>query len=308
MRPFLAILGPTASGKSAFAHELAAQWDAEIISCDSMQVYRGLTVGVAKPTPEERARFHYHLVDIRELHEPWNANLHALAARQILATARNTGRRVILAGGTGLYAKTVIYGLDLEPSDKPLAAALEDDWRKNGPGGLTDELRAFDASLAERVAGNPRRLLRTIEILRLTGDAPRWWRNTRQPETAAPEWRQIVLMPEPAHHRQLIEERTRAMLRAGWIEEARDLYAAGLAQAPTARQALGYATIRDYLDGRLASLEALEHALVAQTWQYARRQRTWFRHQHPGAQMVPVEPGAAGRQRLDQLLAACGRR
>lgn len=303
--PFIAILGPTASGKSALACELAAHLSADLISCDSMQVYRGLDIGTAKPSLAERQRIPHHLVDFLDIHEPWDANRHAAAARRLLDTARRAGRPVILVGGTGLYAKTVIYELPLEPSDKRLAAEIEAAWREHGAGRLLAEVAACSRPLADKVGENPRRLLRTVEIIRLTGAPPRWWQNTLNNPglVAAPDWCQLILMPEPAFHRQTILARTQEMLRAGWIEEAKRLYARGLDQTPTARQALGYGVIRDYLDGKLASVAELTTRIGAQTWQYARRQKTWFRHQHPGARLVALT-AASDRQRLVAELAS----
>jgi tRNA dimethylallyltransferase len=296
--PFIAILGPTASGKSALACELAAHLSADLISCDSMQVYRGLDIGTAKPSLMERQRIPHHLIDLLDIHEPWDANRHAVAARRLLDAARRAGRPVILVGGTGMYAKTVIYDLPLEPSDKHLAAEIEAVWREHGAERLLAEVAACSRPLADKVGENPRRLLRTVEIIRLTGAPPQWWQKTLNPGlVAAPDWCQLILMPEPAYHRQAILERTQEMLGAGWIEEARRLYAHGLDQTPTARQALGYGAIRDYLDGRLASVAELTTRIGAQTWQYARRQKTWFRHQHPGARLVTL-PTAPDRQRL----------
>ena len=294
----MAILGPTASGKSELASELATHLAADLISCDSMQVYSGLDIGTAKPSLAEQQRRPHHLIDLLDIHEPWDANRHAVAARRLLNAARRGGRPVILVGGTGLYAKTVIYDLPLEPSDKRLAAELETVWRQHGTSRLLAEVAACSSPLAEQVGKNPRRLLRTVEIIRLTRAPPHWWQKTLNPGLlAAPDWCQLILMPEPALHRQAILARTQEMLRAGWIEEARHLYAHGLAQTPTARQALGYGIIRDYLDGRLTSVAELTARISAQTWQYARRQKTWFRHQHPGARLVTLT-AVPDRQRL----------
>lgn len=306
MKPFIAILGPTASGKSALACELAARLAADLLSCDSMQVYRGLDIGTAKPSLAERQRIPHHLIDLVDIHEPWDANRHAAAARRLLDAARQAGRPVILVGGTGLYAKTVIYGLPLEPGDKRLAAVIEATWRRHGAGQLLAEVAACSRPLADHVGENPRRLLRTVEIIRLTGAPPQWWKNTLNPSLAAPpDWHQLILMPEPAFHRQAILARTREMLNAGWIDEAKRLYAQGLDQTPTARQALGYGAIRDYLDGKLASVAELTTRIGAQTWQYARRQKTWFRHQHPGARLVTLTASPDRQRLLTELVAVC---
>lgn len=309
MSPTLvAILGPTASGKSAVALALAQRLGGEIVSCDSMQVYRGLDIGTAKPTPAERQLVPHHLLDVLDLGEPCTAkrfrDLAEAAIREILAR----GRWPILCGGTGLYARALLYGLDLAPHDETLAAALRQGWE--APGGaaaLAAELAQADPASVACAQGNPRRLLRALEILRLTGTPPSQLR-TRQPlpDYVGPEF---VLMPSPELTRRLVAPRTRAMLDGGWLEETAALVDRGLLASPTAGQALGYPEVAAYLRGEIATRAELEERLVTLTCRYARRQRTWFRHQHPRARVLALDQAlspAALAAELGAAVAAAG--
>lgn len=285
----LAILGPTASGKSAVALHLARRLGAEIISCDSMQVYRGLDIGTAKPTPAEREMVCHHLIDCLDLDAPYDASRFAEAARQSLAAIAGRGRRALLVGGSGLYARALIYGFNMLPADRTLAACLVAEWK--APGGQARLTAELEAAVSDRqqipaeIYLNPRRLLRACEVLRLTGSPP--WELTDRQATPDPRFRQYCLLPEFGLLRERIRQRTVAMLEAGWVAEALRAEQAGLLTSPTARQALGY---RDILAAwhQQPPLPpaALTELLTNRTIQYARRQMTWFRRQHPGAVLI----------------------
>lgn len=281
----VAILGPTASGKSAVALALARHLDGEIVSCDSMQVYRGLEIGTAKPTAEERAAVPHHLIDILDLPEPWDAARFVTAADAAIRAILARGRLPILCGGTGLYAKVLLYGLPMQASDPDVAAAIWRQYQAEGLAPLLAELAARDPAAADRTRTNYRRVLRAVEIVRLTGQPLPTTTATTPPSYAGP---QFVLMPSPALSEARIAARTRAMLDAGWIDETERLVARGLLQTPTAAQALGYPQIAAWLRGPRTDPDALTAALIIATRQYAKRQRTWFRHQHPGAILLPV--------------------
>ncbi|MFA4945562.1 MAG: tRNA (adenosine(37)-N6)-dimethylallyltransferase MiaA [Lentisphaeria bacterium] len=295
----VAILGPTAAGKSALAMELARRWGAEIVSGDSMQVYRGLDIGTAKPTPAERAEVPHHLVDILDPPEPFNAHRFRQFADVARAGIRARGHPLILAGGSGLYVKNWISVATMPPADPLVAQQVWRELEAGGAAALAAELAASDPELAARLATNPRRLARAVEVLRLTGQslarlvaaAESATSQGRPPEA---DWLQIVLLPEPEAHRRWIAVRCRAMLAAGWIEETQRLVQQGLLATPTARQALGYAEIARWLEAPApGGTESLAELLATRTWQFARRQRTWFRHQHPGA--VPLAIDATTR-------------
>lgn len=305
-RSHLAVLGPTCSWKSDTAILVAERLGGEIVNCDSMLVYRGLDIGTAKPSPAELARVPHHLVDCLDLREPCDAAAYVGMAEASLDEIEGRGRIAVLAGGTGLYARSLIYGLNLLPSDPALAAELQRCLAL--PGGLDalrQELEARTRAavpIPPEVLRNPRRLLRALEVVRLTGEAP-WQMHRRLP--ARPPQRhfdQYVLMPDMAVLKPRIEARTSAMLQAGWIAEAQTLMGRGLLGTPTARQALGYRDIAEFLAGRIPSRADLAALLVRHTVAYARRQRTWFGHQHPGAVMVFIRRTSTPAELADVIL------
>jgi tRNA dimethylallyltransferase len=286
----LAVLGPTCSWKSAVAVVVAEHRHGEVLNCDSMQVYRGMDIGTAKPGPDLRSRVRHHLIDCLALDAPCDAAVYAALANPLLDDLECRRATAVLVGGTGLYARSLIYGLQLLPADRTLAAELLR--RLATPGGreaLIQELETCAAGrpLPKEVLQNPRRLLRAVEVARLTGSTP--WQLHLVP-SAPPRhtFRQYILLPEMRILRDRIVLRTADMLRSGWVEEAKALLAQGLLATPTARQALGYRDIAAFLEGTIPSLAALHEHLVRRTIGYARRQRTWFRHQHPGAVIVEI--------------------
>ena len=305
----LAILGPTCAWKSEIALLIAEELNGEILSCDSMQVYKGLDVGTAKPTTEMRARRRHYFVDTLPLAAPWDTHRFVQAARPLLAELPARGVIPILAGGTGLYARALLYGFEMLPADRELFARLERELAM--PGGkerLVRELREGSADPREMpldTVRNPRRLARAVEVLRLVGRPP-WELLSDRPQEPIVPGRQFILLPTMAVLKPRIVRRTTWMLENGWIEEGETALAAGLLETPTAKQALGYREIAAYLAGELADREALLHALVGRTVKYARRQRTWFRHQHPGAEILEIEEPTTAVALRDWVLARLG--
>ena len=283
----LVILGPTCSWKSAAAARLAHDLGGEVISCDSMQIYKGLAIGTAQPGPEELAMAPHHLVNQLDIQAPWNVNLFVPAAKDLISQIQRRGRHAILAGGTGLYARALLYGFSLMPSDPAIAAALrEESATPEGCRRLRAELSQA-GELPEDLARNPRHLARAVEVFRLTGKAP--WELQRKNAVPAPGFRQFCILPDFTLLKERIRLRTQKMLEAGWVEECRQALAQGLENTPTAWQALGYRDIAEFLhQGEPGGQEALQELLANRTIQYARRQLTWFRHQHPGATPIPV--------------------
>ena len=280
--PVLVLLGPTCSGKSALAMELAKRLDGEVISCDSMQVYRGLPIGTAQPTAQELAQVPHHLVACLEISRPWNANLFVPEAKRRIDDIAARGRRPIVVGGTGLYARALCYDFQLLPSDPSMAAELrEASATEDGCARLREELAGV-GPLPEDLSRNPRHLARAVEVFRLTGKPP--WQLRSRSEKPLEPYRQFCLLPNFEALKARIRRRTAAMVANGWIDECRKALEMGLANAPTAWQALGYRDIAEYLDGRgPVTVAELTELLANRTIQYARRQLTWFRHQHPGA-------------------------
>lgn len=289
----IAILGPTCSGKSSIAVNIAERLGGQIISCDSMQIYKGMDIGTATPPPEVLKKITHHLVNELDIHQRYDAHKFVTKAKIILPqiACQHPNTPVVLVGGTGLYAKALIYGYDMQPSDRRVYQQVESEYAGGaGEKPLRKELlRAFpDISRSKLI--NPRRLMRSVEILRLNGD-PRTGGQNKAARQVLPGWQQYVVMPPPNEWHRDLERRTRNMLENGWIEETAELVADGLLQTPTAHQALGYREIAAYLEGKITSKNDLYRQVLRKTRQYARRQRTWFRHQHPGAYVLSLRPG-----------------
>ncbi len=291
--PFPVIMGPTASGKTALSLEIARRMDGEIISADSMQIYRGLDIGTAKPTQEERRKIPHHLIDIVDMSEKFDVFQFVGEAEKCLTEIRSRGHLPIVAGGSGLYLRALLYGLDPMPSNPALRAEID---RRFDNDDHFPELTALmgkaDPEDLARFAANRRKLLRAWEVFQLSGQPmirlQERWKNT-PPRSDA---RSFVLVWDPAVLKQRIMERCRAMLKAGWIEEAEHFLGAGLDRAPTAWQVLGYREIAAYLAGSVTRSD-LPGRIAAATWQFARRQNTWFRTQHPEAIRIPMPSPAA---------------
>ena len=293
MIPDIVLLGPTCSWKSSAAIRIAQKLDAEIISCDSMQVYKGLEIGTAQPDAEELAAIPHHLIGIFSIHEPYDVNRFLSLAASIREEVHKRGKQAIIVGGTGLYAKSLVYGHALLPANAKLFEQIKA--QLDSPGGRTqleEELSAVAQgrdNIPKDVLLNPRRLLRAVEVARLTGRTP--WDLNHSSNQPQQEFKQFVILPELELLKQRIRQRTAAMMKKGWVQEAQRAIGNGLMQAPTARQALGYRDIAEYLSGDGSdSLPALEELLVSRTIHYARRQLTWFKHQHPGATFIPISP------------------
>ena len=280
---FPVIMGPTASGKSALALALASAFRGEIVSADSMQIYRGLNIGTAKPLPSEQAAVPHHLVDIADITEKYDVFRFLKEAESCVSDIRARKKLPVIAGGTGLYLRALMYGLDPLPADPVLRGELD---RKYD----NDEHYQELCSLMEqdnpedfaKFSSNRRKLLRAREVFLLSGQPmcrlqERWKQTPPRPDACS-----FVLVWENAELRRRIELRCGEMLRSGWIEEAEHFLKNGLHSAPTAWQVLGYKEIASYLTGQLSRQE-LPERIVTATWQFARRQNTWFRTQHPEA-------------------------
>jgi tRNA dimethylallyltransferase len=287
-RLFPVIMGPTASGKSALALELAEKCNGEILSVDSMQIYRGLDIGTAKPTPEEQKRIPHHLIDIQEINSKYDVFRFAADSERILQEIRSRGKLPVAAGGTGMYMRALLYGLDPVPADPRLRAELDQQYDndENYPQ-LCALMEKEDAEDFAKFASNRRRLLRAREVFLLTGQSfvslqSKWKERPPRQDAAS-----FVLVWENEELRTRIRERCRIMLQTGWIEEAEHFLHSGLGKTPTAWQVLGYRLIADFLQGKIPRQE-LEERIVTETWQFARRQNTWFRTQHPEAHRLAM--------------------
>ncbi len=274
------ITGPTAVGKSEIVLLLAEKIGGEIISVDSMQVYRGLDIGTAKPSAAERAHVPHHLIDVAELHEPFDAAQFVELANQAAAEIQMRGHVPVFCGGTGLYFKALLEGLGTAPaSDEQLRAELE-----AAPlADLLRELQQRDPVTFEKIdRQNPRRVVRAVEVIRLTGKPFSEQRAEWKPETKNQKPEAIfVLARPPAELHGRIAVRVDEMFRRGLVVETRRLLDHGLAENKTAMQAIGYRQVAEYLRGE-RSLPDTVALVKTKTRQYARRQMTWFRRQfHP---------------------------
>jgi tRNA dimethylallyltransferase len=273
-RPHLAIVGPTATGKSTLALAVArALDDVELVSVDSMQVYRGLDIGTAKPTPTERAAVAHHLVDVADPTDEWSVARFQHEARAAVADIEARGKRALLVGGTGLYVQAVIDPLTFPPEDRVLREQI----LARG-GDLYAELQARDPDAAAAIEpGNIRRIARALEVTELTGRRFSSFGTGLQTygPTVFPVRIAGVWLPRAVLNGR-IAARVVAMRDAGLVGEVRALRDHGQLSR-TAAQAIGYREVLDHLDDGSLSLDAALETTIVRTRQLARRQRMWFR-------------------------------
>ena len=271
----IAIAGPTASGKSAAALLLAEQLGGEIVSVDSMQVYRGMDIGTAKPSAAERARVRHHLIDIVDVTETFDAAQFVRRAREAVGDIQARGKRSILCGGTGLYFNAFFGGVGGAPGAEPqLRELLETTPMPE----LLRELRERDPQTYEKIdRNNPRRVIRAVEVIRQTG-RPYVEQRSRWAETMSVPAHFFCLRREPGDLHDRINARVDTMFARGLVEETRRLLEAGFASNRTAMQALGYRQVAEHLRGDRSLAETIE-LVKLRTRQFAKRQMTWFRRQ-----------------------------
>lgn len=271
-----ALVGPTATGKTEAGVELAHRLGAEIMVVDSMTVYRGMDVGTAKPTPEQRAGVTHHLLDVAEPLEPFSVARFQGLARRAASEIFARGRATLMIGGSGLYYRAVVDGLEIPATDPRLRGRLEVEAWALGTRALHARLADLDPRAAEKIdPSNSRRTVRALEVAALTGRpfssfAADWDRYPEGRVRAAG-----VTIPAAALRRR-IETRARRMLDGGLVEEVRGLLKRGLGSRVTASQAIGYLEVAEHLAGRLTIAEVVER-MVKRTRDLARRQLAWFR-------------------------------
>jgi tRNA dimethylallyltransferase len=274
--PPVFLAGPTAAGKSAVALELAERIEGEIISVDSMQVYRGMNIGTAKPSPEEQKRAPHHLIDMAGLDESFDAARFVALARAAVKEIRGRGRLPIFCGGTGLYFRAYLEGLgNAPPSDPKLRAELEAAPLEK----LLTELEQRDLAAFHKIdRKNPRRVVRALEVIRLTGKTFSGQRAVWQPGCAEAPGHFFGLTRPPGDLSERIRLRVDEMFARGLVAETEQLLQRGLAENPTAMQALGYRQVVEHLRGERPLPETIELVKI-RTRQFAKRQSTWFRRQ-----------------------------
>lgn len=278
MARVIAVVGPTAAGKSRLALELARALDGEIVSADALQVYRGFDIGTAKPSREEQAAVRHHLIDILEPHQRYSAGEFARRARLAIAGIVAAGRWAIVAGGSGLYVRALFDGISPLPrGDGETREELERRLADEGLAVLRRQLERLDPATAARLeAGDRQRTLRALEVALSTGRSLSDW-IAEQPfgERPLAAARVGLTLPRTLLYDR-IEARIGQMIGAGWVEEVSRLLSTGLDPSLPAFQAIGYSQIARYLRGRGTLEEALSATLLA-TRRYAKRQLTWFR-------------------------------
>jgi len=278
--PLVAIVGPTASGKSSLGIFLAKEFAGEVVACDSTQLYRGFDIGTAKPPLAERRGVPHHLLDVLDPREPSTAGDYRERALAVLVALRGRQRLPILTVGTGLYLRALLEGLaDLPQRSEEVRERLRASAAQHGAGHLHRMLAHLDPQAAKQIApADEQKLIRAIEICRLSGKPVT--EVHRAGRTPLAGWRvlKIGLAPPREALYQRILDRTEAMLRAGWLDEVRRLLASGLPDNAKPFDFIGYRELRAHLRGELTLEQAC--ALIQQgTRQYAKRQLTWFRRE-----------------------------
>jgi tRNA dimethylallyltransferase len=289
------LTGPTGSGKTARSIEMATELGAEIISMDSMTLYRGMDIGTAKPSAAEQRQVPHHLLDVLD---PWESASVAWWRKRAMAIARDIearGKRVLLVGGTPLYLKSVMYGLfPGPPANQAIRARLSQDAAREGPEALHRQLSRVDAQAALRL--HPRdlgRIIRALEVHEITGRPISEWQQEWSRASRAPADGRIICLDPPRERLyEHINRRVDAMIAAGFIDEVRWLMQRGRPMSREASQALGYKEISTYLDGKASLDEAIEQTKT-RSRNFAKRQLTWFRHL-PGVHFVDPDLTFAG--------------
>ena len=292
-KPVLLIAGPTASGKSALALDLAERLDGEIVNADALQLYTDLRLLTARPTPEEERRAPHHLFGVSDGADGWSVGRWLDAALPVLEGIAARGRRAIVVGGTGLYFRALTRGLAEIPA-VPASARQRaaETFERLGEDAFRAALAQRDPAAAARIGpGDRQRLLRAFEVAEATGKALTDW----QTDTIAPlspgQWRAVVLEPDRQTLYTRCDARLQGMVQGGALDEVRILMNRHLAPAAPIMKAVGVREMAAHLSGEMTLAEAI--ALAQQeTRRYAKRQMTWFRNQTPDWQRLSGEPGA----------------
>lgn len=288
--PVIAVVGPTASGKTALAVELALRFGGEVISADSMQIYRRMDIATAKPTAEEMRGVKHHLIDCIEPHEDFSVARYCALARPIIEDITDRGKLPVIAGGTGLYIDSLLGNVRFSEAetDAELRAELQSEADAKGADHMLDVLRSFDPDSADELSAgrNLKRIIRAIEVYRATG-MTRTALNTVQ--TSAPSPYRAVKLGLYAEDRDFlydrINRRVDRMMDDGLLDEARRFYDGAF--GTTASAAIGYKELLPYLRGEM-SLETCVENLKRSTRRYAKRQLTWFRRD-PGIRWFAID-------------------
>ena len=293
------VCGATATGKSELAVSLAKEIKAEVVNADSMQVYRGMDIGTAKLTSEERGAISHHLIDILDIKDEANVAWYQQIAREKIDQILSTGKSVVVVGGTGLYIKAILDDLNFPDTDPAVRQKITDQAEKLGNDVMHERLAKLDPAAALAIPKeNIRRVIRALEVIELTGK-PFTANLPRQESSKYPDAKQFGLVLDRGNLDEKIDKRVEDMWAKGFAREVSTLMTKGLEQSGTAKKALGYMQIMNYLNGESDEAFAKEETKRV-TRAYARRQETWFSRDERIKWLAP-ESNAA---RLEKLLAS----
>jgi tRNA dimethylallyltransferase len=274
--PLIIICGPTATGKSDLALEVAQKYDGEIINADSMQLYQGMDIGTAKLTVEERRGIPHHLLDILKVNQDASVAQYQEQARAAIEDIQSRGKIAIVVGGTGLYIKSIVDEMNFPETDPELRKKLEDEAELLGTAELYSRLRLLDPEAAAAIEpANTRRIIRALEVIEVTGK-PYSANLPSDTSLRFPDALHIGLSMERSSLAPRIEARVHRMFEQGLISEVESLLSEGLLEGATAQRAIGYAQVIALIRGEVTQNQAIEETVVA-TRQYVRRQETWFK-------------------------------
>ena len=269
------IAGATATGKSSLSVQLAQAIDAEIINADSMQVYRGMDIGTAKISVEERQGIPHHMLDVLDVNQDSTVAWYQIGAREVIDEIHSRGKSVVMVGGTGLYIKAVIDELNFPDTDPMVRHTLNKEAEELGIDAMFARLEKLDPAAAIAIdRANLRRIIRALEVIEITGK-PFTANLPREESIRYPDARQFGLVMDRELLSTRIDERVNTMFEEGFVEEVQKLMPVGLLEGRTAQRALGYSQIVSHLQGEVSLDAAIEETKRA-TRQYARRQETWF--------------------------------
>jgi tRNA dimethylallyltransferase len=289
----VAILGPTAVGKTAVAVALAVRLDGEVVSADSRSLYRGMDIGTAKPSPEERRRVVHHLIDVTDVDQPWSLATYRHAALAAIEGIARRGHLPVLVGGTGQYITAILDGWEPPalPADPELRRRLEEEAAREGAPALHARLAGLDPASAERIdPRNVRRVIRALEIRMMTGKPASLQRGRRAPPFRA--LRLGLRLPRPELYER-IDGRIDSMLAAGWVDEVRALLDRGYSLDLPAFSALGYRPLAEVIRGQ-TTLEEAKQRIRRASREFVRRQANWFKPSDPRIEWVEAGAGVVG--------------
>lgn len=300
MDKIICIAGPTASGKTSLAVELAKLYNGEVVSCDSMQIYRRMDIGTAKPTKDEMQGIVHHMLDVANPDEDFSVSRYCEMAGPIVDHILSRGKTAIIAGGTGLYMDALIKGNDFAPFPATgRREELEALVSAKGIEAVIDQLRAVDPEALDRSQGNPRRIIRAMEVYLETGETIT--AHNLKTQAIPPKYRPVWFALEDESRQDLydrIDRRVDIMLEQGLVEEIKNLLASGIPSKCTALQAIGYKEFIAALDGQCTIEEAADEVKKSSR-HYAKRQLTWFRR-NPNVIWLRRAKGEATREIVEK--------